>query len=97
MNLHESAGFRPNGPLVVGEASDIRGADLTKNGSADRHDFRNAEAAADLDELAARDDDVFALAQRPQSDDRGGGIIVDRRRRLGAGQSADPFTDGVLP
>src|SRR5207244_3992349 len=80
----------------VGDARDVGGPDLTQHGAADGHDFGDAEAAADLDELAARQDDLFAGGQCPQHDDGGGGAVVDRRRRLGAGGAADPLTDGDL-
>ena len=67
------------GALVVGDAGDVGGADLPEDSAADDQDFRDAEAAADLDELAARDDDLAALAQRPQRDHRGRGVVVDDR------------------
>ena len=50
----------------------------------DGHDLRDAEAAADLDELAARDDHFLPRGQGAQDDHRGRGAVVDGRRRLAA-------------
>ena len=50
-------------------------------------DVGDAEAAADLDELAARDDDLVAGAgERRGGEQDGGGAVVDRERGLGAGE-----------
>jgi hypothetical protein len=40
----------------------------------------NAEGAADLDQLAARDDRFLALGQRVQRQQHGGGVVVDDGR-----------------
>ena len=45
----------------------------------------NAEAAADLDQLAARDEHLAAPGQRGQRQQHRGGVVVDDDRRLGAG------------
>ena len=62
VNAHQRRGVRPDRPFVVAEARDVRGADFAERRAADGHDLRDAEAAADLDELAARDDDFLPAA-----------------------------------
>src|SRR5438105_3236217 len=96
MNLQKGAGRGADGALVVGQAGDVGRADFAKDGPADTHDVGNAKAAADLDELAPRDDDLLALTERAQGDDRGGCIVVDRRGRLRPGQAANPLADSDL-
>ena len=54
-----------------------------------RHHVGHAEAAADLDQLAARDDDLAPGRQRRQHDQRRRRVVVDDDRRLGAGQPAE--------
>src|SRR5207253_3539188 len=76
---------------------DVGGADLAQYGTADRHDLRNAKATADLDQLPAREDDFLALAKGTQGNDGGGGVVIDCRGGLGAGQPAKPLADGQLP
>ena len=51
-----------------------------------RHDVGHPEGAADLDQLAARDDRLAALRQRVQGEEDGGGVVVDDGGVLGAGQ-----------
>jgi hypothetical protein len=47
---------------------------------------RDAEAVADLDQLAARDEHLAALGERGEREQDGRGVVVDDERRLGAGQ-----------
>jgi hypothetical protein len=56
----------------------------------------NAEATADLDQLAARDDDLLPGRDGPQHDDRGGRAVIHRRCGLGATHRAQAGTDGFL-
>ena len=42
----------------------VRRADLAQRAAALGHDLRNAERAADLDKLAARDDDLASAGER---------------------------------
>ena len=51
------------------------------------HDLRNAEAAADLHQLAARDDHLAVLAEAVQHQQHGGGVVVDHQRGLGPAQA----------
>ena len=50
------------------------------------HDVGHAETAADLDQLATRDEDLASTRQRRQHQQGGGGVVVDDHRRLGAGE-----------
>src|SRR5262249_16263739 len=83
--------------LVVAEPGDIRGADFAKDGATDAHDLRDAEAAADLDELPARDDYLFAETDASQDDDGGGGIVVDGRGAFATVQPAKLVANGQRP
>ena len=96
VDLHQSCGVRADGFFEVAEARDVGGADLLQDGAADGHDVGDAEAAADFDELAARDDHFLAVAQSAEGDDRGGGVVVDGGRGFGPGEAADPLADGRL-
>ena len=42
------------------------------------------EAVADLDQLAARHDDLALLRERGEREQDGGGVVVDDERSLGA-------------
>ena len=53
-----------------------------------RHDLRHAKRAANLDELAARHDHLATVRQRIQHEQHRGGIVIDDRRVLRAGQIA---------
>ena len=63
-------------------------ADLDQSRARARHDFRHAKRAANLDELAARHDHLATGRKRVQHKQHCGGIVVDDRRVLRAGQIA---------
>ena len=73
---------------VVGGAGPVRRADLAQHGARLRHHVGHAEAAADLHQLAARDDHLPAGRQRRQDEQRRR-RVVDDDGRLGAGEAAD--------
>jgi hypothetical protein len=73
---------------VVAGMRAVRGADLAQARAAPPHDVGDPELAADLDELAARDDDVFPVRQRLQRQQHGRRVVVDHERALGAAQAA---------
>src|SRR3972149_4037058 len=78
--------------LVVAEVGAVRRAHLDGAGAGLRHDLRDAEAAADLDELAARDDDLAPLTQRRQRQEQRRGVVVHGDRRPAAGDAPQqPF------
>jgi hypothetical protein len=62
MHLHQQRGARPDGFREVLEVGAVGGADLDQLRPGALHDVRHAEGAADLDQLAARDDDLLASA-----------------------------------
>ena len=87
VGAQDRAGVLAQRALVVGAARAVRRADLDEPGAGLRDDVGHAEAAADLDELAARDDDLPAGArERRGGEQHRGGAVVDRERGLGAGE-----------
>ena len=74
--------------LVVGGARAVRRADLDEARARAREHVGDAEAVADLDQLAARDDHLAALRERGEREQHRGGVVVDDERRLRARQPA---------
>ena len=77
-----------DGALVVGGARPVRRADLDEPRAGAGEHVGDAEAVADLDQLAARDDHLAALGERGEREQHRAGVVVDDERRLGAGQPA---------
>ena len=86
-----------DGALVVGGARAVRRADLDEPRARAREHVGDAEAVADLDQLAARDDHLASLGERGEREQDRGGVVVDDERRLGAGQPAQDRGDVILP
>src|SRR5712692_3429642 len=86
MYAQQEARFFADAVLVVCHAGAVGGADLAENCAALRHDFRNAEAITNFDELAAGDDDLAALGQRRENKEHCGGTVVDDDRGFGASE-----------
>ena len=97
MHAQQHGGFRADGPLVVGGACPVRRSHLDEACARAREHVGNAEAVADLDQLAARDEHLAAFRERSQRQQHGGGVVVDDERRLGAGQPAKDPRDVILP
>ena len=74
---------------VVGEPRLVRGAHFAQDRPGLRHHVGDSEAAADLDQLAARDDDLPAGGERRQDDHRRRRVVVDHDGGFGAGQPAE--------
>jgi len=75
-----------NGALIIADPRPVSRANFAQNRARLRHHVGNAKRAADLDQLAARDDNLAAFRQRVQRQQHGGGIIVDNDGRdLAAG------------
>ena len=72
--------------LVVLGARAVRRADLDEPCARAREHVGDAEAVADLDQLAARDDDLAAFAERREREQHRRGVVVDDERGFGAGQ-----------
>ena len=88
VDAQEQRRLRADRALVVGGARPVRRPDLDEPRARAREDVGDAEAVADLDQLAARDDDLAALGERGEREQHRGGVVVDDERRLGAGQPA---------
>src|SRR5260370_36234469 len=86
MYAQQEGRFFADGVFVVRNARAIGGADLAENCAALRHDFRNAEAITNFDELAAGDDDLAALGQRRENKEHCGGTVVDDDPGFGASE-----------
>ena len=71
--------------LEVGGAGPVRRPDLDEPRAGPADDLRDPDAAADLDELAARDGDA-APAGQPDRERQRRGVVVRDERVLGAGQ-----------
>ena len=71
-------------------------ADLDELGAARRHHLGQAERAADLDELPARDDHLAALGDRVEHDRGRGGVVVDDRGRLAAREPLQQPLDALV-
>ena len=82
--------------LVVGAARAVRRAHLDEPRARGREDLGDPEAAADLDQLPARDDGVAAARERRARQQHRGGAVVDGDRRLRAGQLAQQLLDVVV-
>ena len=86
MNLQDHGRFGRDGALVIGKVRAVGGADLDEFGARSRHDVGDAEAAANLDKLAAADDNLFARGMGRQHQQHRGGVVVDHERVLGTGE-----------
>ena len=89
MNLKDHRRIGRDGALVVAQMRAVGGPDLDEFGARGHHDIGDAEAAANLDKLAAADDDLLARGMGCQHQQHGGRVIVDDQRILGTGKRAD--------
>ena len=81
--------FGPSASAIVLQVRAVGGADLDQLRAGARHDVRHAKRAADLDQLAARHDRLAAFGKRVEHQQHRGGIVVDERGVLRAGQFAE--------
>ena len=86
----------PGGSLVVGGARPVRRSHLDEAGARAREHVGDAEAVADLDQLAARDEHLAALREGGQGQQHGGCVVVDDERRFGARQPAEDGRHVIL-
>src|SRR6266568_8195522 len=75
--------------FVVGETRAIGGADLAEDCAALFHDLGDSKAVPDFDEFAARDNDFAAASKSRESDQDGGGAIVDDDRGFRAREALE--------
>ena len=88
MHLQKRSRLLADGGFIVAPVRLVRRADLAQRAAALRHDLRNAERAADLDELAARGDDLSPARERGQDEQHRRGVVVHSHRRLRTRQAA---------
>ena len=72
----------------VGRTGAVRRADLDQACAGGAHDVGDPELAADLDQLAARDEHLLALGERGQREHQRRRAVVHDERGLGAGDRA---------
>jgi hypothetical protein len=83
---------------IVRDARAIGGADFSQHRAGLRHDVGDAEAAADLDQLATRDDHLAAGGERRERHQRRSGVVVDDHRGIRAGQLTEqPLGMDIAP
>ena len=82
--------------LVVLGPRAVRRPDLHEPRAGPRQHVRNAEAVADLEQLAAGDDDLASLGERGEREQHRPGVVVDDERALGAGEPPQHVGDVVL-
>ena len=93
VDAQEECRVRADRAVVVRCARPVRRPDLAQLRAGAREDVRNAEAVADLDQLAPRDEDLAPLAERRECEHHGGGVVVHDERRLGTRQAAQDRCD----
>ncbi|RCM64869.1 hypothetical protein PA35_02622 [Pseudomonas aeruginosa] len=96
VHAHQQAAARADGGFVVPGVGAVGGAHLVQAHAGAGHDVGNAEGAADLDQLAARDDPFLARPQAVQRQQHRRRVVVDHGDRLGAGEFADQPGDQVV-
>ncbi len=100
VHLEDRPGARADRVAVVRQARLVRRADLAQLAARRREDVGHAERAADLDQLAARDDDLLVAGQRAQREhDRGGVVVHDDEAGVGKqlGHQIVEVTEPVSP
>ena len=97
MHAQQERGLGPDRLLVVRRARAVRRPDLDEPRARAREHVGDAEAVADLDQLAARDDHLASLRERREREQHRGGVVVDDERRLRAGQPPQDRGDVILP
>ncbi len=97
MDAQKRGGLGPDRAVVVRRARPVRRPDLDHARARAREDVGDAEAVADLDQLAAGDDDLASLGEGGQGEEHRGGVVVHDERRLGAGEPPERLRHVVLP
>ena len=96
VDLQEQRGLVGDRLLVIRRMRAVRRPDLLEHGAALGHDLRNPEGAADLNQLAARDDHFLAVRERVERQQHGGGVVVDHGGGLGAGERLKKRLDDIF-
>src|SRR5262249_35593191 len=83
MDAENQTGLRSDGARIILQARFVRRPNFAQPGATCFQHFPDAEAAADLDQLAAGDDHFGFLSKKmPNDKDERGGAVVDHRRRF---------------
>ena len=86
MDLEDHGRVGRDGALIVAQMRAVGGADLNELGTRGLHNIGDTKAAADLDKLAAADDDLLACGMGRQHQQHGSRVIVNDQRVLGTGE-----------
>src|SRR5829696_5548420 len=81
----EDCGGATQRALVVLVMCSVGRTYLTQNGTAPGHNVGDAERAADLDELASRDENLTAVGNRIQGQEHRAGRVVHHQSVFGTG------------
>jgi hypothetical protein len=95
VHLEDEGGVGPDGARVVRAAGPVGGSHLDQPAPGLGHDLGHPEAAADLDQLAARDDDLAAPGQGRQGEQHRGRVVVDDEAGFGTARPGEQRA-GVL-
>ncbi len=87
---------RADRPLVVGRVRAVRRPDLDETRTRPRQHVRDAEAVADLDQLAARDDDFAPFCESREREEDRGRVVVDHQRGLCSRQAPEKTREMIL-
>jgi len=97
----ERGGLVRDGVAIIREVRSVGGAHFDQPRPALRHHVGQPERTANLDELAARNEDFASRRERGQDQQRGAGIVVDDRGRFRTGEFGeegfDQFTRSTRP
>ena len=97
MHAQDEGGVGPERALVVGDTCAVRGADLDQPRSGAGEHLGDAEAVADLDQLATGDEHLPPLGEGGEREQDGGRVVVDDERGLGAGDPTEKPGEVILP
>jgi len=96
VDLHDEGRVLADGPLVVGQVGAVGGPHFAQDGAASLHHLGDAELAADLDQLAPRDDGLPAPGKAAQDEQDCGGVVVYDQGVLGPRQLAEDLPNVVI-
>ena len=96
MNAQEQRGGGGARAVVVGRSCAVRRADLDEPRAGARQYVGDAEAVADLDQLAARDEHLALFGERREREQHRGGVVVDDDRGLCTREAAQDRRDVIL-
>ncbi len=96
VDAKQQRGVRVDRVRVVGGARPVRRADLDEPRAGAPEHVGDAEAVADLDQLAARHDHLAPFGERGEREQQCAGVVVHDDRRLGARQPPHDRGDVIL-